>query len=479
MATEFFISDIHGEYDQFISNLKAASALASSGCYDKLHVIGDVYDRGPAPDAVVEALMDEPNLDIQWGNHDIVWMGASLGQRGCVTNVVRICARYNNLSLLEETYGIDLGALRAFANNVYGEDPCTLFIPKGTSDYPTELRHEIARIQKAIAIIQFKAEYVHSTENPDFDLTRRNLLHHIDFEAGDVEIEGSRYPMLDLNFPTIDPADPYRMTNEEETVVKSLVDAFLGSKRLQRHIALFLDAGSLYTVANGALLFHAAVPLNADGSLKETSLFGRPLKGRALFDAVDACVRAAFDLHASEQDQKRGRDLLWYLWLGEDSPLFTKSKMATFELYFVEDKAIRKEHKNAYYSLMEDESAIAGILRDFGLDPATNRIVNGHVPVKVKDGESAVKCGGHALVIDGGMSRAYQATSGIAGFTLVHGAGAGATGDAYGAGTGGAGASAATVNPGTTDSWTLIAHQPVGSFLEPEATHLPALAPLS
>ena len=208
MATEFFISDIHGEYDQFISNLKAASALASSGGYDKLHVIGDVYDRGPAPDAVVEALMDEPNLDIQWGNHDIVWMGASLGQRGCVANVVRICARYNNLPLLEETYGIDLSELRAFANNVYGEDPCTLFIPKGTSDYPTELRHEIARIQKAIAIIQFKVEYMHSTENPDFDLTRRNLLHNINFKAGDVEIEGSRYPMLDLNFPTIDPADP-------------------------------------------------------------------------------------------------------------------------------------------------------------------------------------------------------------------------------------------------------------------------------
>ena len=449
MTTEFFVSDIHGEYDQFISNLKAASALTAAQGYDKLHVIGDIYDRGPAPHSVMEALMDEPNLDIQWGNHDIVWMGASLGQRGCVANVVRICARYNNLSLLEETYGIDLSALRSFATSVYGNDPCSLFIPKGTSDYPAPLRHEIACIQKAIAVIQFKVEYVHSTENPHFNLEKRNLLHHIDFTAGTVEIEGATYPLLDTSFPTIDPANPYALTPEEENVMESLVAAFLSSKRLQRHIRLFLDAGSLYKIVPGALLFHAAVPLNANGSLKETCLFGRPLKGRALFDAVDASVRAAFDASASAQEQKSGRDLLWYLWLGEDSPLFTKSKMATFELYFVEDKAIRKEHKNAYYSLLEDENAMAGILRDFGLDPATCRLISGHVPVKVKDGESAVKCGGQALVIDGGMSRAYQATSGIAGFTLVH----------------------------ENESWTLIEHEPVGSFLEPKVQKLAPLTP--
>lgn len=509
MATEFFVSDIHGEYEQFMSNLQSARALADSGAYDKLHVIGDIYDRGPAPDAVIEELMNESALDIQWGNHDIVWMGASLGQRGCVANVVRICARYNNLALLEEAYGIDLSALRTFANDIYGDDPCTLFTPKGANDVPVERRCEIARIQKAIAIMQFKVEYVHSTENPDFNLTRRNLLHHIDFKTGSVRIEGASYPMLDLRFPTIDPTDPYRLTDEEESVMKDLVEAFLGSKRLQRHIALLLDAGSLYTVTRGALLFHAAVPLNADGSLKETLLFGHPLKGRALFDAVDACVRDAFNAHANEQNRKRGRDMLWYLWLGEDSPLFTKSKMATFELYFVEDKAIRKEHKNAYYSLMENERAMTGILREFGLDPAANRIISGHVPVKVKDGESAVKCGGRVLDIDGGMSRAYQATSGIAGFTLIHDAAdaaakqteatdaTGTSTDADGvksfdreAGTvsatetHAADANAAYAHAGAcaaekpADDWMLIAHQPVGSSLEPEAVHLPKLAPL-
>ncbi len=438
-ATEFFVSDIHGEYDQFVSNLKAASALTPARAYDHLHVIGDVYDRGPAPAAVMELLLDEPRLDIQWGNHDIVWMGASLGQRGCVANVVRIGARYNNLSLLEETYGVDLSALRTFANAVYGDDPCELFIPKGTSDSPVEERLAIARIQKAIAIIQFKVEYVHSTENPDFDLNRRNLLHRINFESGTVEIEGGTYPLLDTSFPTVNPDDPYALSAEEEAVMESLVQAFRGSRRLQRHIRLFLDAGSLYTITDDALLFHAAVPLDADGTLKGVNVFGQTLKGRALFDAVDGYVRAAFDAAAPAAEHKRGLDLLWYLWLGEGSPLFTKSKMATFELYFVADKAIRKEHKNPYYALLEDSVAMERILKDFGMDPATSRIINGHVPVKVKEGENAVKCAGRALVIDGGMSRAYQGTSGIAGLTLVKDA----------------------------DGWKLIAHQPVGSFLEP------------
>lgn len=447
MTTEFFVSDIHGEYDQFASNLKAATALTKAQKYDHLHVIGDVYDRGPAPDAVMEALMDEPALDIQWGNHDIVWMGASLGQRGCVANVVRICARYNNLPLLEETYGIDLSALRSFANATYGNDPCELFIPKGTSDYPVQVRHEIARIQKAIAIIQFKAEHVHIVENPHFELEKRDLLGNIDFERGTMEIEGQSYPMLDMNFPTVDMNDPYHLTDEEEAVLESLVRAFLDSKRLQRHIRLFLDAGSLYTIAGNALLFHAAVPLNDDGTLKEVTVFGRPLKGRALFDAVDASVRAAFSETAAEQDKKLGRDMLWYLWLGEGSPLFAKSKMATFELYFVEDATVRKEHKNAYYTLLENEQAIRGILEDFGLDAACSRIVSGHVPVKVAKGESAVKCGGRTLVIDGGMSRAYQATSGIAGFTLIN----------------------------ENGTWSLVSHEPLGSFLEPCVTALPAL----
>ena len=445
MATEFFVSDIHGEYAQFVSNLKAAEAFMPQVAFDKLHVIGDIYDRGPAPDSVVEMLMDQPNLDIQWGNHDIVWMGASLGQRACVATVVRICARYNNLPLLEDTYRLDLSSLRRLANTVYADDPCELFIPKGTSDMALKDRLAIARIQKAIAIIQFKVEYTHSIENPSFDLTRRNLLHCIDFEAGTVEIEGESYPMLDMNFPTVDPADPYALTAEEETVIDNLVREFKSSRRLQRHIRLFLDAGSLYTISGDALLFHAAVPLNEDGSLKKVRLFDQTLKGRALFNSVENYVRDAFGGTCTPREHQRGRDLLWYLWLGEGSPLFDKSKMATFELYFVADKAVREEHKNPFYTLMEKPQAITAILEDFGMDPETGRIICGHVPVKVKDGESPVKCDGHAIVIDGGMSRAYQGTTGIAGYTLVK---------------------------DNNDVWRLITHQPLGSFREPSIHEL-------
>ena len=423
MTTEFFVSDIHGEYEQFIHNISEAKELTNTSVCNKLHVIGDIYDRGPAPSAVISALENRSgfnDFDIQWGNHDIVWMGAALGQRGCVANVVRICARYNNLSLLESTYNISLASLRNFANSVYANDPCALFLPKNASTCTPEECLEIARIQKAIALIQFKVEYVHSTENPSFRLGKRNLLHCINFAAHTLEIEGTPYPMLDMNFPTINPTDPYCLTAEEEAVIESLANAFVHAQRLQHDIRIFLNNGSLYTTVPETLLFHAAVPLNETGNVKETTFLGQTLAGRELFDALDCCVRAAFDKTAPEQQQKQGRDVLWYLWLGEDSPLFTKSKMATFELYFVEDKAIRKEHKNAYYSLLENEQAMQGILSDFGFNPTVSRIISGHVPVKIKDGEDPLKCNGHALVIDGGMSRAYQPTSGIAGMTLVH-----------------------------------------------------------
>ena len=249
---------------------------------------------------------------------------------------------------------------------------------------------------------------------------KRNLLHRIDYAAGTVELDGVVHELTDKVFPTIDPADPYRLTPEEERVVEQLCAAFTGCERLQRHIALFLEAGSLYTICGDTLLFHACVPLEADGSLKQVEFFGNTYAGRSLFDAVDGYVRAAFQA-TDPAERKRGLDLLWYLWLGEGSPLFAKSKMATFELYLIADKAARKEVKNSFYSLLEDEQVMNGILEDFGMDPATSRMVCGHVPVKVKDGEDPVKCGGKVIIIDGGMSRAYQPTTGIAGFALAKG----------------------------------------------------------
>lgn len=384
-----------------------------------VHVVGDVYDRGPAPDLIMDELSGLDDLDIQWGNHDILWMGAACGQRGSVANVVRICARYGNLSVLEDTYGIDLEPLRTFALEAYADDPCSAFGLKGSPDLDPDELAATVKVQKAMAIIQFKVEHQLIEENPSFGLAARDLLHRIDFEAGTVDLDGTVHELLDKVFPTVDPADPYRLTQGEQQVIDHLVEAFTGCEKLQRHIALFLEKGSLYKVCGDTLLFHACVPLNADGSLKQVTIYGQTLSGRALFDAVDGYVRDAYQA-TDPAAKKRGGDLLWYLWLGKGSPLFAKSKMATFELYFVADKAARKEVKNPFYSLLEDGAVLDGIFEDFGMDPAVSRIVCGHVPVKVKDGEDPVKCSGRALIIDGGMSRAYQSKTGVAGFTLVY-----------------------------------------------------------
>ena len=386
----------------------------------RLHMVGDCYDRGPCPDLVMDEMLAWPNIDIQWGNHDMLWMGAALGQPGCVCNAVRICARYGNLSVLEETYGIDLSPLKDFARTAYADDPCVAFGLKGSPAISEEEIALSAKVQKAMAFIQFKVEAKLIAENPSFGLEKRNLLHHIDYEAGTVELDGTVHELTDKVFPTIDPADPYRMTAEEQQVVDQLAAAFVSCERLQRHIALFLEKGSLYKICGDTLMFHACVPLNADGTLKQVDFFGNTYQGQSLFDAVDGYVRAAFQATEPEE-RKRGLDLLWYLWLGEGSPLFAKSKMATFELYLIADKAARKEVKNPYYSLLEDEQVMNGIIEDFGMDPATSRMVSGHVPVKVKNGEDPVKCGGKVLIIDGGMSRAYQPTTGIAGFALTKG----------------------------------------------------------
>ncbi|NHM17045.1 fructose-bisphosphatase class III [Eggerthellaceae bacterium zg-887] len=402
-----------------------ADALIEAFCHliqrlaiDHLHIVGDIFDRGPAPHVIMELLMGYHNVDIQWGNHDMVWMGASLGQRGCIAHVVRNCARYGNLSILEDAYGINVLPLAAFAFNAYAEDPCVAFALKGSPEL-TEQEYELNRkIQKAMAVIQFKVEGQLIDENPSFGLEDRKLLDKIDYERGTVVVDGVEYELTDKVFPTIDPADPYRLTDEEEAVMHRLEQAFMDCEKLQRHMHFLLDAGSLYKISNSSLLLHACVPLNPDGSLMEVDVFGKKYAGRALYDVLEKYVRDAFD-SPDPALRKRGRDLMWYLWLGQGSPLFAKSKMATFELYLIAEKEARKEVKNAFYTYINDEAVFDKIFEDFGMDPATSRIICGHVPVKVKDGEDPVKCGGKVLCIDGGFSRAYQATTGIAGYTLI------------------------------------------------------------
>ena len=380
--------------------------------------MGDVYDRGPNPDLIMDEIDNHPEIDIQWGNHDVVWMGAALGQRGCIAHVVRNCARYGNLSILSDAYGINILPLANFASKAYKDDPCVAFKLKGDPGLSAEEYDLNVKIQKAMAILQFKVEAKLIDENPSFELEDRKLLHLINRDTNTIVIDGIEYKLTDTVFPTVDWEHPYQLTDEEEIVMQSLEEAFIHCEKLQRHIALFLERGSLYKIQNNTLMFHACVPLNADGSLRETNLYGEKLKGRKLFDAVDRYVRAAF----TDQDptaQKKGADLLWYLWLGVGSPLFAKSKMATFELYLIAEKEARKEVKNPFYQLYEKEIVVNGIFEDFGMDPATARIVCGHVPVKVKDGEDPIKCDGKVVVIDGGMSAAYQKTTGIAGFTLI------------------------------------------------------------
>ncbi len=378
---------------------------------DRLHIVGDIYDRGPHPDIIMETLMRHHAIDVQWGNHDVVWMGAALGQWGCIAHVVRNCARYGNLSILEDAYGINLLPLAEFARRTYEDDPCVAFGLKGDPDLTEREREMNVMIQKAMAIMQFKVEGRLIDENPGFGLQDRKLLDKIDYGRGTVALDGKEYELTDKLFPTVDPANPYALAPEEEAVMQRLEQAFVGCEKLQRHMRFFLDAGGLYTIYNGNLLFHACVPLNEDGSLMEVDVFGRTYKGRELYDVMERHVREAFSSDDGEA-RRRGRDLMWYLWLGAGSPLFAKSKMATFELYLIAEKEARKEVKNPFYSLMDDEAVIDGIFREFGIDPDSGHIVCGHVPVKVKDGEDPVRCGGKVFTIDGGFAKAYQPTTG-------------------------------------------------------------------
>ena len=405
-----------GRAEKFIV---ALSELIQRLTVDHLHIVGDIYDRGPGPHIIMEKLIKYHSVDIQWGNHDVLWMGAAAGQRGCIANVIRICARYGNLDILEDGYGINLLPLATFAMNTYGDDPCTCFRLKGEPGYSEGEMLLDVKMHKAISIIQFKVEGQIIRKNPGFKLNSRNLLHHINFETGMIEIDGKEYQMLDMNFPTIDPKKPYTLTREEEDIMERLQKAFIHCEKLQRHMRFLLNKGGLYKVYNNNLLYHGCVPLTENGELKSVRVYGHSYKGKGLYEAMESYVRKGF-YALDPREKERGRDLMWYIWLGEGSPLFGKDKMATFERYFLAEKETHKEKKNPYYSMLENEEVVDKILAEFGLPAEGTHIINGHVPVKSKNGENPIKCGGKVLVIDGGFSKAYQKETGIAGYTLIY-----------------------------------------------------------
>lgn len=373
-----------GRAEDFIA---ALCELIQRLVVDHLHILGDIYDRGPGPHIIMDDLMAYHSVDVQWGNHDVLWMGAATGQRACIANALRICARYGNLDILEEGYGINLLPLATFAMQAYENDPCTCFALKGEPPKNKNEREMNLKMHKAIAIIQFKVEGQMSKEHPEFGLEGRALLHRIDYERGVITLDGKEYKLLDMNFPTVDPKDPYRLSDAEEQVMERLENAFQKCEKLQEHMRFLLAKGSLYKVYNGNLLFHGCVPLNENGSFREVELYGHRCSGRSLYEFFDEYIRKGF-VAEDLVERKRGRDLMWYIWLHENSPLFGKTKMATFERYFLAEKETHREKKNPYYTLIEDEEVANRILEEFGLSPEDGHIINGHVPVKTKNGES-------------------------------------------------------------------------------------------
>lgn len=390
---------------------------------DRLHVLGDIFDRGPGAHLVMDTLCRYHGLDIQWGNHDILWMGAAAGNECCMATVIRLSLRYCNTETLEEGYGINMVPLATFAMDVYGDDPCKAFYPKvedGEKMSDEKNMMLMSRMHKAISIIQFKLEGQIYARHPEWKMDNRALLSGINMERGTVVVDGVEYAMTDVNLPTVDPSAPYELTPAEADVMEKLCRSFVGDEKLLRHIDCLLSKGSMYTVYNSNLLFHASIPMNEDGSYKTVSVMGETVSGRSLMDKVDETIRAAFDDDVRGRDKADTVDYFWYLWCGPESPLFDKSKMATFERYFIADKAPHHEEKGWYYKLRDDEAVCDRILDEFNVGGKHRHIINGHVPVKVGKGESPIKAGGKLMVIDGGFSKAYHGTTGIAGYTLVY-----------------------------------------------------------
>ncbi len=405
--------------DKFII---ALCELIQNLTIDNLHIIGDIFDRGPRADIIMNALMRFHDVDIQWGNHDISWMGAATGNLASICVVLRIAISYNSFDVLEDGYGINLRPLSMFAANVYRDDPCLRFQPKILDEniYDAVDPGLAAKMHKALAVMQFKMEGQIIKRHPDYQMEERMLLNHVNFEKGTVSIGGKEYPMLDMNFPTVDPKDPLRLTAEEEELLNTLALSFKHSELLHRHIKFLYSHGALYKCCNSNLLYHGCIPMKKDGSFEEMVIDGVSYSGKALMDFIDQRIQKAYFLPETDPEKAKCRDFIWYLWCGAKSPVFGKDRMTTFEHYFVEDKATHKENMNPYYRLSQEEEYCDKILKEFGLPTKGSHIINGHVPVKIKDGETPVKAGGKLYVIDGGLSKAYQSKTGIAGYTLIY-----------------------------------------------------------
>ena len=387
---------------------------------DTMHVVGDIFDRGPGADKIMEVLSTVHDYDIQWGNHDIEWMGAAAGNPALIATILRVSIRYANIETLEEGYGINLLPLANFAMETYGNDPCTIWQTKDFENNPrlTRSAQLMAKMHKAISIIQFKLEGQTILRHPEWLMNDRLLLDKINFGEGTITVNGKTYPLTDTNLPTLDPKNPYALSEEEQELMSQLLRSFRKSEKLQKHLKMLYQHGSLFLVRNGFLLYHAAIPLNDDGSFTEVDVCGKRVKGRALMERIDEVVRCAYYGKGKEKDN--ALDYMLYLWCGAGSPLFNKDKMTTFERYFIKDAELEKEKKGAYYTLADQKETCERILAEFGLNPQEGRIINGHIPVRTIKGETPMRAEGKRFVIDGGFSKPYQEKTGIAGYTLIY-----------------------------------------------------------
>ncbi len=409
--------------DQSDAFISAMCNVIQQLSVDQLHILGDIFDRGPGAHIIMDKLCDTPNFDIQWGNHDALWMGAAAGNDCCIANVLRLSMRYGNMATLEDGYGINLLPLATFAMETYANDPCQLFGSRLDANDPThdsKTQRIIAQMHKAISIIQFKLEAQMIDKHPEWEMQHRKVLDNIDKEHGLCVIEGNEYHMRDTFLPTVDPQHPNELTPEERDIIQKINHSFVISEKLQRHIKCLLSHGCMYAICNGNLLFHASIPLNEDGTLKEVSLLGEKYKGKELLHRTGMLMRSAFNSDTPKPLRNEARDYFWYLWCGPDSPLFDKNKMTTFERYFILDKQSHEESKGNYYLLRNNPEVCDRILDAFGVEGEHRHIINGHVPVHASQGENPIKADGKLMLIDGGFAKAYHDTTGIAGYTLVY-----------------------------------------------------------
>ena len=397
------------------------SSIIKTLAVDTLHIVGDVYDRGPEPHKIMDSLEKYHSVDIEWGNHDILWMGASIGSKICISGVITNSVRHNNLNILEDIYGINLRPLANYAEKTY--DNALIWRPRHTKEedyYSNYLVKQSAKIHKAISIIMYKLEGDFSLKHPEYNMLHRRLLDKIDYQNKEILIDNTKYSLEDTNFPTIDKNNPYKLTKEEEIIINDLAKSFLNSEALQRHMKIFIDKGNMYKIENNNLLYHALVPLNEDGTLKRVNINGNTLSGKRLFDCINLLVKKLY--YNKGFNKEEDLDLMWYLWSGPDSPFFGKDKMTTMERVLIKDKTSHKEKRNYYYKYQDNKTVMENIMKDFGITNIENaHIINGHIPVEKINGETPIKAEGKVIVIDGGFSKAYQKTTGIAGYTLVSG----------------------------------------------------------